>query len=124
MPVYDDTCLLFLLGRQGTVIVDIEKAQDLLVGFLPTLILKNFHVNAEGIIPAETRSKLDFAVDRIVVFDEAADKSDDNNWMPCRGLIRRDGGRGNHWGESQEQRKKQPGETLIAGHGPCLFLRT
>lgn len=91
------------------------------MGFLPTLILKNFHVNAEGIVPAKTRSKLDFAVDRIVVFDETADKSDDDNWTPCRRLIRGGGGRGNHWAESQEQQKKRPEEPPIAGHGPCLF---
>jgi len=121
MPVYDDARLLFFLGRQGTGIADIEKLQDLLVGFLPSLILKNFHVNAEGIIQAETRSKLDFAVDRIVVFDETSDKSNNNNCTPRRRFIRGGGGRRNHRAESQEQRKKRPGETRIARHGSCLF---
>ena len=106
MPVYDDARLLFFLGRQGTRIVDIEKSQDLLVGFLSSLILKNFHVDAEVIILAETRSKLDLAVDRIVVFDETTDKSDNNNGTPRRRFIRGGGGRGNHCAESQEQRKK------------------
>ncbi len=121
MPVYDDARLLFFLDRQGTRIVDIEKSQDLLVGFLPSPIFKDFHVNEERIILAETRSKPDFAVDRIVVFDETADESNNNNWTPRRRFIRGGGGRGNHWAESQEQRKKQPGETPIAGHGSCLF---
>src|SRR5438876_10218419 len=106
MPVYDDARLLFFVGRQGTRIVDIEKSQDLLVGFLPSLILKNLHADAEGIILAETRSRLDLAVDRIVVFDETTDKSDHNNGRPRRRVIRGAGGRGNRCAQSQEQRTK------------------
>lgn len=91
------------------------------MSFLPSLVFKNFHVNAKGIILAETRRKLDLAVDRVVVFDETADKSNDNNWTPRRRSIRGGAGRGNHWAKSQERRKKQTGETPIPGHGPCLF---
>lgn len=102
MSVYDDARLLFFLDRQRTGIVDIEKSQDLLVSFLSSLILKNFYVDAEGIILAETRGQLDFTVDRIVVFDETTDKPNNNSRTPSGRFVCGRGWRGNHWAEGQE----------------------
>ncbi len=46
------------------------------MGFFSAMILENLHLNAQGVILAKMRRKLDFAMYNVVVFDETADESD------------------------------------------------
>ena len=45
------------------------------MGFFSAVILENLHLNAQGVILAKMRRKLDFAMYDVVVFDETAEES-------------------------------------------------
>ena len=69
------------------------------MSFFPAVIFENFHLNAQGIILAETCSQLNFAVYRVVVFDEAAHETNNDDRPSCRRLGCERGWRGNCWAD-------------------------
>jgi hypothetical protein len=44
------------------------------------MILKNLHIHARWVVLAEMRSDLDRAVDHVIVPDQSADETDDDDW--------------------------------------------
>lgn len=49
------------------------------MSFFPAVILENFYLHSRRVILAESRGELDFAVDSVVVLDEAANESNNND---------------------------------------------
>src|SRR5580704_1178815 len=80
MPVNNDLGIFFLFRRQSSAMVDVQELQNFSAGSCSTITFKSLHIHARGIILAQALSELNLAVDRIVVFDEPSDESDNDGW--------------------------------------------
>src|SRR6266566_9854873 len=70
--------------------VCVQKFHDFLLDFLPAIALKGPRIYAGGVLLAQTRSELSFAMDRIIMRDEPADEPDNDGRRFCGSLVRRD----------------------------------
>src|ERR1700694_1590656 len=95
MPINDNSCILLFFHRYSPVMVRVQKFLDFLLGFLPTIALKGFHIHSRGVLLAQARCELNLAMDRIIVRDETADEPNDYGRRLRGRLGRRDRMRGN-----------------------------
>src|ERR1700676_3585358 len=63
--------------------VRVQKFLDFLLGFLPTIALKGFHIHSRRVLLAQARCELNLAMDRIIVRDETADEPNDYGRRFC-----------------------------------------
>src|SRR6267378_3278066 len=68
--------------------VCVQKLQDFPLGNLPMTVFKSVNIHSGGILPAQTRCELNFAVDRIIVLDEPAEEPDYDGWRFWGTLVR------------------------------------
>src|SRR5712671_2929734 len=97
--------------------VGVQQFQNFLTRFCAAITFKRFHLNALGILPTKTLSQLNLTMHKIVVFDEPAQKADDDNrrrgrnFSGCR--MRSCGGSSRH---QQECRKENRGDEITHNH--------
>ena len=93
---------LFFGGCQCPIVIRVQQTQDFLSGIFSVVALESLHVHARGVRFAQARRELHFAVDGIIVPDEPADETHDNDG-------RRGAGRGRGEGiRSASGRKPRP----------------
>lgn len=78
VAVDDDASVLFFVGREFAVVIDVEETQNFLMRSFAAMVFENFDVNLRRIFLAEALGELDAAVDGIGVADETADEADDD----------------------------------------------
>ena len=90
------------------------------MGSFPTITFKSLHLYSDGILLAQTRRKLNFTMDEIVVRDESADEPNDDGRRFRGSILRRDRVRGNDLARNESGNnerdtranpKKHPGES-------------
>src|SRR5579864_1916514 len=57
----------------------VQHSQDFFSSVFPAVALKSFHVHARGVSFAQARGELHLAMDGIIVPDESADETDDDD---------------------------------------------
>ena len=82
--VDNDAGVLLFFAREYRIVVGVQESSDFFVCLLPAPILKHFHMNTRGVVFTKTRRELDTAVDEVIVPDESAYETDDDDWLFCR----------------------------------------
>src|ERR1700682_2335834 len=98
--------------------VRVQQFPDFLLGFLPAIALKGFHIYSRGILLAQARCELNLAVNRIVVRDETPDEPDDDGWRFCGSLVRSDSMRGTGLARGANGRKEKDTNANQRKHPP------
>jgi hypothetical protein len=89
------------------------------------MVFKCLNIYSGGILLAQTRSELNFAVDRIIMRDEPAEEPDDDGWRFSGTLVRGNRVRGNilasgenarHEANTNASRSNYPAKQSRADH--------
>src|SRR5271165_3757354 len=104
MPEDDDAGITFFFRGERAVVISVQPPENFLVGPVPVAIRKTLDVHSLAISAAEVLDHLHRTVRARIVFDEAADKSDDHDWR-LWGFNRSDGRRRLRFSRGQNKRK-------------------
>lgn len=63
MPVKNDSCILFFLDGQSSVMVRVQQLQDFLASLFSAITFKCLDIDIGGILFTEARGELNFTVD-------------------------------------------------------------
>ena len=88
---YHDAGIPFFLRRKRPVIVNVQPPLNFLIGLLAITIFKRLNVRSRGILLAKMPYDLDGAVNGVVMFDKAPDKTN-HDGRRLAGCFRRDYG--------------------------------
>src|SRR6267378_1258261 len=86
--------------------VCVQKLQDFPLGILPMTVFKSLNIHSGGILLAQTRCELNFAVDRIIVRDEPAEEPDYDGRRFCGILVRGSRVQGNILARGEDGQKE------------------
>lgn len=79
MAKNNDAGVLLFFGRQVSIAIGVQKAEDLDERILAAVVFKCLDVNAGSIFFTEPINELDFRVHSIIVANETPDETDDND---------------------------------------------
>jgi hypothetical protein len=88
-------------------VIRVQQGQNLPSGSIAAITLKCFHIHACGVLLAQTRRELDFAMDRIIVRDESADEPKYDGRRLCDSIVAREWVRRNNLPEDESGRKDE-----------------
>ncbi len=83
MSVEDDAGVVLFFERRCAIATGMHKSNDVREGLRPAMIFENLDIHARWVVPVQTRSKLDGAVNHVIVPDESAYETKDHDGGRC-----------------------------------------